>query len=91
MIERPVSQEQCKELGGHYWNEYRQGADVNEFGEQKSPLLNISTADMSTLYDTIEREILVGVGMFIGAIYDDEEADEKIEEYHKAIKGQRRD
>ena len=41
--------------------------------------------------DRIEREILVGVGMFIGAIYDDEEADEKIEEYHKAIKGQRRD
>ena len=58
MIERPVSQEQCKELGGHYWNEYRQGADVNEFGEQEGPLLNVSTADMSTLYDTIERDKL---------------------------------
>lgn len=33
MIERPVSEEQCKKLGGHYWN-YHTGNDVvNEFGE----------------------------------------------------------
>ena len=33
MIERPVSEEQCEKLGGHYWN-YHTGNDVvNEFGE----------------------------------------------------------
>lgn len=34
LIERPVSEEQCDKLGGHYWNHYDSKTPTNEFGER---------------------------------------------------------
>ena len=32
-LERPLSEEECKNLGGHYWNYHGANDVVNEFGE----------------------------------------------------------
>jgi len=38
-IEHPLTEEQCKKLGGHYWNHHSANDVVNDFGVAASPQL----------------------------------------------------
>lgn len=45
LIERPVSEEQCKKLGGHHWNWHTGNDKVNRFGEYQGVRHNMAFPD----------------------------------------------